>query len=102
MRGSMVDIQSPTAEIRRGKKEEDRNHKAKIYVRTYYIISKQHLIPVSFMFSTHKCCSITANTVDCYLAQYLRTLCKCCLPVPNNTLCLRKGPLTFLFSLISG
>jgi len=31
MCGSMVDIQSPTAEIRRGKKiEEDRNHRAKI------------------------------------------------------------------------
>jgi len=38
MFGSMVDIQSPTAEIRRGKKEkerkkkkkEDRNHRAKI------------------------------------------------------------------------
>jgi len=29
--GSMVDIQSPTAEIRRGKKKkEDRNHRAKI------------------------------------------------------------------------
>jgi len=26
----MVDIQSLTAEIRRGKKEEDRNHRAKI------------------------------------------------------------------------
>jgi len=32
MCGSMVDIQSPTAEIRRGKKEEEeRNHRAKIY-----------------------------------------------------------------------
>jgi len=33
MCGSMVDIQSPTAKIRRGKKveeEEDRNHRAKI------------------------------------------------------------------------
>jgi len=30
MCGSMVDIQSPTAEIRRGKKKEDRNHRAKI------------------------------------------------------------------------
>jgi len=36
MCGSMVNIQSPTAEIRRGKKEErkkkkeDRNHRAKI------------------------------------------------------------------------
>jgi len=30
MCGSMVDIQSPTAEIRQGKKEEDRNHRAKI------------------------------------------------------------------------
>jgi len=32
MCGSMVDIQSPTAEIRRGKEEEeeDRNHRAKI------------------------------------------------------------------------
>jgi len=30
MRVSMVGIQSPTAEIRRGKKEEDRNHRAKI------------------------------------------------------------------------
>jgi len=33
MCGSMVDIQSPTAEIRRGKKkkkEERRNHRAKI------------------------------------------------------------------------
>jgi len=29
MCGSMADIQSPTAEIRRGKKE-DRNHRAKI------------------------------------------------------------------------
>jgi len=28
MRGSMVDIQSPTAEIRRGKQE--RNHRAKM------------------------------------------------------------------------
>jgi len=27
MRGSMVDIQSPTAEIRRGKKEEERRKK---------------------------------------------------------------------------
>jgi len=26
----MVDIESPTAEIRRGKKQEERNHKAKI------------------------------------------------------------------------
>jgi len=26
----MADIQSPTAEIRRGKKEEDRNYRAKI------------------------------------------------------------------------
>jgi len=26
----MVDIQSPTAEIRRGKKEEERNHRAAI------------------------------------------------------------------------
>ena len=34
MCGSIVDIQSPTAEIRRGKKEgrrKDRNHRAKIY-----------------------------------------------------------------------
>ena len=31
MCGSVVDIQSLTAEIRRGKKEEDRNHRAKIY-----------------------------------------------------------------------
>jgi len=32
MCGSMVDIQSPTAEIRQGKKieEEERNHRAKI------------------------------------------------------------------------
>jgi len=31
MRGSMVDIQSPTAEIRRGKKKnKDINHRAKI------------------------------------------------------------------------
>jgi len=32
MCGSMVDIQSPTVEIRRGKKkeQEDRNHRAKI------------------------------------------------------------------------
>jgi len=30
MCGSMVDIQSPTAEIRREKKKEDRNHRAKI------------------------------------------------------------------------
>jgi len=30
MCGSMVDIQSPTAEIRRWKKEEERNHRAKI------------------------------------------------------------------------
>ena len=31
MCGSMVDIQSPTAEIRRGKREEeDRNHRTKI------------------------------------------------------------------------
>jgi len=35
MCGSMVDIQSPTAEIRRGKKEEERrNHRMKIY-RTF-------------------------------------------------------------------
>jgi len=26
----MVDIESPTAEIRRGKKQEERNHRAKI------------------------------------------------------------------------
>jgi len=34
MCGSMVDIQSPTAEIRRGKEEEEdyRNHRAKIYM----------------------------------------------------------------------
>jgi len=30
--GSMVDIQSPSAEIRRGKKEERRNHRMKIYM----------------------------------------------------------------------
>jgi len=30
MCGSMVDVQSATAEIRRGKKKEDRNHGAKI------------------------------------------------------------------------
>jgi len=39
---NIVDIQSPTAEIRRGKKkkkeeEEDRNHRAKYNVRTCYI-----------------------------------------------------------------
>jgi len=32
----MVDIQSPTAEIRRGKKK-DRNHRAKIYWPPYFI-----------------------------------------------------------------
>jgi len=42
MCGSMVDIQSPTAEIRRGKKEEERKKKIEITgqkynVRTYYI-----------------------------------------------------------------
>jgi len=30
MCGSMVDIQSLTAEVRRGKEEEDRNHMAKM------------------------------------------------------------------------
>jgi len=30
MCGSMADIQSSAAEIRRGKKKEDRNHRAKI------------------------------------------------------------------------
>jgi len=30
MCGSMVDIQSPTAEIRQGKKKERRNHRTKI------------------------------------------------------------------------
>jgi len=29
---SMVNIQSPTAEIRRGKKKEERNYRAKIYM----------------------------------------------------------------------
>jgi len=37
----MVDIQSPTAEIRRGKKKkkkiEERNHRAKYNVLPYYI-----------------------------------------------------------------
>jgi len=38
MCGSMVDIQSPTAEIRRGKqKKEDRNHRAKYNGLPYYI-----------------------------------------------------------------
>jgi len=41
MCGSMVDIQSAAAEIRRGKKrkkkEEDRKHRAKIYGLSYYI-----------------------------------------------------------------
>jgi len=32
MYGSMADIQSPTAEIRRGKKEERRNHTAPVYL----------------------------------------------------------------------
>jgi len=38
MCGSMVDIQSTAAEIRRGKKErkKDRNHRAKIYGLPYY------------------------------------------------------------------
>jgi len=30
LRGSIADIQSPTAEIRRGKKKERRNHRANI------------------------------------------------------------------------
>jgi len=30
MCGNMVDIQSPTAEIRRGKKQERKNHRMKI------------------------------------------------------------------------
>jgi len=37
MCGSMVDIQSPTAEIWRGKKKKDRNHRAKYSGLPYYI-----------------------------------------------------------------
>jgi len=52
MCGSMVDIQSPTAEIMRGKKKkEDRNHRAKIlrphlFYRATIIMKKLVTIPV--------------------------------------------------------
>jgi len=37
MCGRMVDIQSPTAEIRRGKKEDRRNHRIKYNGLPYFI-----------------------------------------------------------------
>jgi len=49
MCGSMVDIQSPTAEIRRGKKKKkkDRNHRAKILHRATIIIQLFRLNDIS-------------------------------------------------------
>jgi len=44
MCGSKADIQSPTAEIRRGKKEERRNHTAPVYL----FIARQSLIVSKF------------------------------------------------------
>ena len=65
MRGSMVDIQSPTAEIRRGKKkkkEENRNHRAKI---SYPHLLHRAAITTSIIFSEEPARSATSRQTCC-------------------------------------
>jgi len=67
MCGSMVDIQSPTAEIRRGKKERRRNHMMKIYVASLLhraAIKKKRNRP-TMQCNIKEFCSLSKAVVPC-------------------------------------